>query len=268
MSNASNAQQFNMLIRSPLLQADDTSFNQLVLKARLPTIVLFSTLWCAEHLPCIDTFSGLAQRYWQQVRVVIVDIDESVVITESFGAQSVPIYMLFRDGEPLAYGLGYMPRLLLDRFFQLAITLERRLNAQWLPTEHEIEDTLIEPMLVRWGWFCQRQYECRVRGATRSRRGVVDMLVSVNTARRPLTLFENKRLIREHADLQRAADQALAYAIALNLGSFVVADARGMWVYQVYENRALLAAQFAGYTLEQDDTALRDLLLALGGDAL
>jgi thioredoxin 1 len=244
--------------------ADDTSFNRLVLKSPVPSIALCIASSYVGCWPCLPGFKRLAERYRGQVGSAVVDIDASRLIAESFGVQAVPAYLLFRGGELLAHSLGYLPEPLLDLFFQMATEVTAPSYGAWCPTEQVLEDALIVPMLARWGWAYQRQYQCSISGAPKARRGVIDFLVSTGAATQPLTLFENKRRICGREDLQRAAAQALSYALALGLSSFVVADATRLWVYQVYEGRATLAQQFEGYELEHDDRGLRDLLLALG----
>jgi thioredoxin 1 len=245
-------------------RADDTSFNRLVLKSPIPTIALFVAPWCEICEPCFYTFERLAEGYRERVGFVVLDLDESRVIAESFGIQSAPTYLLFRDGELIAYGLGYLPEPLLDLFFQRAIVLTNPSKSAWSPTEQEIEDALLLPMLARWGWVCQRQYQL-TRSGSRTRRGVIDLLVSVHATQPPLTLFENKRRIADNRDLQRAMKQALGYAITLGLPSFVIADAAMLWVYYVYQGGALLVQQFTWLELEQSDSVVQSLLLTVSG---
>jgi thioredoxin-like negative regulator of GroEL len=243
--------------------ADDTSFNRLVLKADVPTIALFVASWCEYCEPCCAVFERLAMRYAGRVNLVTLDLDESRAIAESFGIQAVPTYMLFRGGEPFAHGIGYLPESLLDLFLQRTLALNSPNAGAWQPTEQEIEDALLLPMLLRWGWACQRQHQL-TRRSGRAQRGVVDMLVSIDAAMVPLTLFENKRRITDSRDLQRATKQALGYALSLSLPSFVVADATRLWVYQVHQSGAILAQRFAWFEIEHDDSAVLALLLALG----
>ena len=228
----------------------------------MPTIALFVASWCEHCEPCYATFVRLAVRYQNRVGFVTLDIDQSRAIVESFGIQAAPTYLLFRDGEPLAHGLGYLPEALLDLFFQRAIGLTSPFVGAWYPIEQEIEDALILPMLMRWGWVCQRQYQL-TRYTTQARRGVVDILVSLDPIAQPLTLFENKRRITSSRGLQRATKQALGYAMTLRLPSFVIADVSRLWVYQIYQGNALLLHQFMWLELEQDDSVLRLLLLAM-----
>jgi thioredoxin 1 len=252
-----------MAARQMYLPADDTSFNRLVLKAAVPTIALFTAPWGEYCDSCRAVFERLAARYHSQVGVVLVDLDESRSIAESFGVQVAPSYLLFRDGEPLAHGLGYLPEPLLALFFERALQITSPHTGAWSPTEHEVEEALILPMLQRWGWAYQRQHQL-TRRSGRTRRGVVDLLIATDADAPPLTLFENKRRIADRRELQRAAKQALGYTLTLNLSAFVVADATRLWVYQVRNHDATLAREFAWLDLEQDDEMLQALLLVLG----
>jgi thioredoxin 1 len=270
--------------------ADDTSFNRLVLKSRLPVVVLCVAPDSQECQQCIIIFSELAQHYAEQICAVILNIDESPMICTSFGILSAPTYAVFRTGEQLTQALGYLPEPLLDLFFQLALTLERPQFGMWYPIEQEIEDLLILPMLTSWGWYTQRQVQCKLPGSTKARRGIIDILVAIDDATSPFTLFENKRRIRDSAELERAATQALGYATALGLASFVIADAARVWVYRVHISagakhsypesdcnqlvnesftpamcaQATLVFQDAWYAVEGDASQLRDVVMAVG----
>jgi thioredoxin 1 len=235
--------------------ADDTSFNRLVLKAALPTIALFIADDCAVCDACAAVFGRLATRYRGRVGVVTLDLDMSGVIAESFGVQAVPAYVLFRAGEPIASGLGYLPETLLDLFFQEAIEDA----GAWPPTEQQIEDALLLPMLQRWGWQYQRQYQL-TRRAAHTRRGAIDLLVSPEADAPPCTLFENKRRVADSRDLQRAVEQAHGYARELGLEVFVIADAARLWVYRIVAEHPTLLRLYTWLELERDDSALRELL--------
>jgi thioredoxin 1 len=247
----------------PRQTADDTSFNRLVLKAPLPTIALFTASWSEVCEPCRAAFERIGARYVGRVGLVTLDLDESRAVAESFGVLAAPTYLLFQGGEATAHGVGYMPEPLLELFFARAVSPGDSRGASWHPTEQQVEEALILPMLARWGWPAERQHQL-TRRSGRARRGAVDILVAEREGGPPLMLFENKRLIRERSDLAAAADQALGYANSLGLATFAVADAASVWVYQVRERRALPAQEFTWLALERDDTALRELLQALG----
>jgi thioredoxin 1 len=243
--------------------ADETTFNRLALKAPLPTVAVFHAPWCDASRAGLASLGRLAAEYAGRLRFVTVDTDENRGLAEQFGVWALPTYLAFRRGDELARGVGLLPHGLLRLFAELALARETPLASIWHPTEQQLEDVVLLPMLDRWGWTWRRQESCLVRTNGRARRGVIDILACAGADERPLTLFENKRLIAGDDDLRKAVAQAHGYALALALPSFVVADPGALWVYALRDGIAAPAGRFAGYELEQDDRALRELVLEL-----
>jgi hypothetical protein len=120
--------------------------------------------------------------------------------------------------------------------------------------EREFEDRVIVPLLERWGFTYQRQYRCRFP----TEYGVIDFFVSDHLG--TLTLFENKRHIRNETELHDACQQAKRYAQWYRLPSFVVAAEQGLWVYALHGQNAPLAAHTH---IDGHNAAVRKLLLEL-----
>jgi thiol-disulfide isomerase/thioredoxin len=247
-----------------LTTADDTSFNRLALKSPIPAVAYFHAPWCEVCDAGMSDLARQAASYAGRVRAVAVDAEEHRALTEQFGVWALPTYMALQHGEELARVCGFLPSGLLRLFFELALEPGAP-RGIWRPTEQQLEDEVLIPMLERWGWGCARQERCAVRSGGRTSRGFVDLLVRPAGAEQPLTLFENKRAIGGEEELRRASGQAERYAIALGLPSFVVADPAALWVYALAEERASLVRRYAWHALEHDDSELRVLLLALGG---
>lgn len=243
-----------------MLAADDTSFNRLALKAPLPTVALFHAASCPASQAALRATGRLAAAYAGRVRVVAVDTDTSAGIAEQLGVWALPSYLALRCGDELTRACGFLPAGLLRCLFDLALAPAGCLPQLWRPTEQQLEDEVLLPMLARWGWDARRQQRCALGGAGH---GVVDILVPAGDGERPLTLFENKRLVASDDDLRRAAAQARRYASALGAPSFVVADPLHAWVYTTRGTAPALAQHFDAYALEDDDRQLHDLLLAL-----
>lgn len=243
-----------------MFAADDTSFNRLALKASLPTVAVFHAGPRAGELSALGGLARLDREYAGRLRVVTVDADASPGIAEQLGVWALPSYLALAGGDELTRACGFLPAGLLRCFFELVLGEERRLPHTWRPTEQQLEDEVLLPMLARWGWQAIRQQRCALGGR---RHGVVDILVLDEGGERPLTLFENKRLIASDDDLHRAAEQARGYARALAAPSFVVADPLFAWVYASRREEPLAVQRFASAALEEDDRPLRELLLAL-----
>ncbi len=98
-------------------RTSDATFEADVLKAASPVLVDFGAEWCG---PCrrLDPILGELALEWQgRVRVVRLDIDESLQTAMRYGVLSVPTLILFREGRPVERLAGYHPkRRILEHF--------------------------------------------------------------------------------------------------------------------------------------------------------
>ena len=64
-----------------------------------PVVVMFYAVWrgkCAVMKPVLEK---LEQRYAERIRFCEVEIEESAVLAAEYGADVVPTFVTFRDGE-------------------------------------------------------------------------------------------------------------------------------------------------------------------------
>lgn len=246
-----------------LILADETSFNRLALKARTPAVAFFRAASCEVCQAAGPELERAAADFAGRVRCVAVDADESRLLAEQFSVWALPTYLALRGGDEIARACGFLPAGLLRLFFERVLEGGGPSSAVWQPSEQQLEDAVLVPMLSSWGWACQRQERCSVSGSGRATRGFIDLLVFAPGCERPLTLFENKRRIAGDEELRRAAGQAERYARAIGLRSFVVAEPAALWVYTLSARGAALVQRFDAFRLAGSDAALRELLVAL-----
>lgn len=92
------------------LAVNDRSFEGEVLQSSLPVLVEFSAEWCG---PCkqIEPLLEQLSADWQgQVRLVKVDVDQSVDTTLRYQVMSLPTVILFVNGEARQRVSGKQPR--------------------------------------------------------------------------------------------------------------------------------------------------------------
>jgi thioredoxin 1 len=80
-----------------------------VLESDLPVLVDFTASWCPPcrvMTPIVDELD--ADR--PDLRVVAVDVDDSLDVAARYGVLSMPTFMLFRHGEPVLTLIGARPR--------------------------------------------------------------------------------------------------------------------------------------------------------------
>ncbi len=240
----------------------EATFGRNVLAASLPVVVVFHSGSCAASRALVPIIRRIGPAFGGQLVVALVDVDAETMIADQYNVQAVPSLVVFQDGEPKLRLIGFAAEGLVQELFREAAG-GCSPHMFWRPTEEAFEDGVLVPLLEDWRWQYTRQAACVLHGGRRSRRGRVDILVHSAERDRPLTLFENKRLVLGQRDVQAAVSQAEGYAEALQAPSFVVAAPSGMWVYAMHGRFAALAGRFSSLDVYQRPEELRDLLLKL-----
>ncbi|MET7282465.1 thioredoxin [Kribbella sp. NPDC005582] len=89
---------------------DESTFDELVLKADKPVLVDFWAQWCG---PCHQLAPILAQigaERNDQLTVVKLNADENPVISANYKVMAMPTLMLFHHGEPIWAVVGARPK--------------------------------------------------------------------------------------------------------------------------------------------------------------
>ena len=88
------------------LKLTQQNFEQEVLKSSTPVLVDFYADWC---MPC-QMLAPIVEDISDSdigVKVGKVNVDEQTPLAITFGARSIPLLILFKDGKPAAHLLGY-----------------------------------------------------------------------------------------------------------------------------------------------------------------
>lgn len=246
---------------------DEDRFAAAVRDAGLPLLVACFAAGCDASAALRGVLQRVGADYRDRLSFAEIDIARAELVAENFVVLSTPTLLAFHQGELVTRAVGFAPEGLTRRFCDEMAAGTVAPHWLWSPTEEVFEDEVILPLLQRWGWRGLRQAPCRGQAGRRSQRGRIDVLVYEGDDERPLTLFENKRMLLQDVDLRRAAAQAEGYARALDLPSCVVAAPAGAWVYALREEQAFLAGAFSALQLHNEPDALRRLLLRLGAAA-
>ena len=89
---------------------DAASFQQEVLNSSVPVLVEFSAVWCGPCKMLDPILEKLAAEWGARMRLVKVDVDESVDLTMRYQIMSVPTLLLFKEGQARERLSGYQPR--------------------------------------------------------------------------------------------------------------------------------------------------------------
>jgi thioredoxin 2 len=103
--------------KSPLpwvVDADANTFAQET-TASVPVVVDFWAAWCAPCRMISPVLEQLAARHAARLKVVKVDVDANPELGQRFGAQSIPLLVVLRDGREVDRIVGAVPPAALEQ---------------------------------------------------------------------------------------------------------------------------------------------------------
>jgi thioredoxin 1 len=98
--------------------ATTDTFETEVLNSDGKVIVDFWAEWCGPCHAVSPVLERIADEH--QLKIVKVNIDEQQDLAMRYGVQSIPLMVLFENGEPQASVVGAMPKSAIERQLGLA----------------------------------------------------------------------------------------------------------------------------------------------------
>ena len=100
----------------------EQTFDEDVLKSEKDVLVDFWAEWCGPCHAVYPILERIVSERPDELELVKVNIDHERGLAERYGVSSIPLIVLFRDGEPAAAAIGAMPKGMLEK--QLGLVAE------------------------------------------------------------------------------------------------------------------------------------------------
>jgi len=88
----------------------DASFQSDVLDSATPVLVDFWADWCGPCKQIGPALEEISDELAGQVTIAKMDIMENPEVPGKIGVQSIPLMVLFKNGEAVAHKLGAAPK--------------------------------------------------------------------------------------------------------------------------------------------------------------
>jgi thioredoxin 1 len=89
---------------------DDRTWDEAVLGAREPVVVMFWADWCLPSRTAVETAEAMVGGAAIPVRLGLLNVDENPRTTERYRIQGLPTLIVFRNAQPAERRVGLMAR--------------------------------------------------------------------------------------------------------------------------------------------------------------
>ena len=104
-----------------VIHATDADFDAQVLQSSEPVLVDFWAQWCGPCKMIAPALDELASTYAGRAKVVKVDIDQNRAVAMKYHVRSIPMLLLFKDGQVQATQIGAVGKAQLAQIIDKAL---------------------------------------------------------------------------------------------------------------------------------------------------
>jgi thioredoxin 1 len=93
-----------------VVNLQDATFEQEVLKSDTPVLVDFWAVWCGPCKAIAPAVEELAREYKGKVKVAKLDVDNAQQTAQRYGIRSIPTLLVFKGGRVVDTIVGAVPK--------------------------------------------------------------------------------------------------------------------------------------------------------------
>ena len=94
----------------------DASFDNEVLKSRVPVLVDYWAEWCGPCKMIAPALDDSAETYAGRLNIAKINVDENQSVPSQYRVRGIPTLMLFKNGEVVATKVGAVSKSQLAAF--------------------------------------------------------------------------------------------------------------------------------------------------------
>lgn len=102
------------------LDVDAEAFSAIVAETRVPVLTDFWAAWCGPCRMAAPEVHELAREMAGRAVILKVNTEDSPEVAARFGVQSIPNFVVLRDGRPVFQQAGLAPRAEMRRWLEAA----------------------------------------------------------------------------------------------------------------------------------------------------
>jgi thioredoxin 1 len=92
------------------LEITDATFEETVLKSKIPVMVDFWAAWCGPCRMVGPIIEQISEEYKDKAVVGKVDVDANQEFAAKYGVRNIPTVLVFQNGEVVGRQVGVAPK--------------------------------------------------------------------------------------------------------------------------------------------------------------